>query len=235
VVAHVRQLIEGGELSAGDKLPPERELAALTGVSRPSVRAGLQSLAAVGVVESRRGSGTFVTDGPPLLDTNPLPLFAALHGIGESKLFEARRVLEIDMAGLAALKATDEHLIMISDEIMEMFTVREDPSRFLVHDIRFHRAVAQASRNPLLAALMEMVAELFYEQRKETIYRWQGAEQASEHHRRIYQAIRARDPERAKAEMDVHLRWAEEVQRRETLETASEGAEEPAPDQDEGG
>jgi GntR family transcriptional repressor for pyruvate dehydrogenase complex len=115
-----------------------------------------------------------------------------------------------------------------------MFMLLDDPQRFLVHDIRFHRAVARASRNPVLAALMEMVAELFYDQRKETVDRWKGAHQASEHHRRIYQAIRARDPERAKAEMDAHLRWAQEDQRQENLDSNPERAGEQGPDQGEG-
>jgi len=87
VVSYIRRLIETGEISAGDQLPPERELAAVIGVSRPSIRAGLQSLAAVGAVESRRGAGTFVSSGPPLLETNPLPLFAALHGIDDAAVF----------------------------------------------------------------------------------------------------------------------------------------------------
>ncbi len=102
VVAYVRQLIESGDFRAGDKLPPERELAQLIGVSRATVRAGLQSLATVGVVDSRRGAGTFVADGPPLLDVNPLSLFTVLHGIPQAELFEARRVIEIDLAGLGS-------------------------------------------------------------------------------------------------------------------------------------
>ena len=118
VVAYVRQLIESGEFKAGDKLPPERELARLVGVSRPSVRAGLQSLATVGVVESRRGAGTYVADGPPLLDVNPLSLFSALHGIPQDELFEARRVIEIDLAGMAAERARGEELAVISEEVM---------------------------------------------------------------------------------------------------------------------
>ena len=105
VVDYVRRLIESGKFRAGDKLPPERELAQLIGVSRATVRAGLQSLATVGVVGSRRGSGTFVADGPPILDVNPLSLFSALHGIPRAELFEARRVIEIDLAGLAAVRA----------------------------------------------------------------------------------------------------------------------------------
>src|SRR4029450_13313350 len=65
VVQHVRALIERGELKPGDRLPPERELAVQLGVSRPSVRAGLRSLAAIGVLQTRHGAGTVITDAPP--------------------------------------------------------------------------------------------------------------------------------------------------------------------------
>lgn len=212
VVAYVRRLIEGGTLRAGDKLPPEREMAQAVGVSRASVRGGLRSLATVGVVEARRGAGTFVADGPPLLDVNPLSLFAALHGIPEAELFETRRVIEIDLAGLAAERAGGNELAAISEEVMEMFASLDDVHRFLLHDIRFHRAVAAAARNPLLGAIMEMVADLFYDQRKTTVDRWRGASEAAEQHRRIYQAIRARDVGRARLEMDRHLQWAQRDQ-----------------------
>ncbi len=205
-------MIESGDFRAGDKLPPERELARLIGVSRPSIRVGLKSLATVGVVETRRGAGTFVADGPPVLDVNPLSLFSALHGIPQDELFEARRVIEIDLAGLAAERASGDELAVISEEVMEMFASIDDVQRFLIHDIRFHRAVASAARNPLLAAIMEMVADLFYDQRKKTVDRWRDAPEAAEQHRGIYQAIRARDVERARKEMGLHLQWAQETQ-----------------------
>ena len=221
VVAYVRQLIESGEFRAGDKLPPERELVQLIGVSRASVRAGLQTLATVGVVDSRRGAGTFVADGPPLLDVNPLSIFTALHGVPRAELFEARRAIEIDLAGLAAERARGDELAAISEEVMEMFASFDDVHRFLLHDIRFHRAVAEAARNPLLAAIMEMVADLFYDQRKKTVDRWRGAPEAAEQHRRIYQAIRAGDVDQARREMGTHLQWAEESQEMEVKATPS--------------
>ena len=212
VVGYVRRLIEGGEFRAGDNLPPERELAQLIGVSRATVRAGLRTLATVGVVETRRGAGTFVSDGPPLLDVNPLSLFSALHGIPQAELFEARRVIEIDLAGLAAERALGAELAVISEELMEMFASIDDVHQFLVHDIRFHRAVAAAARNPLLAAIMEMVADLFYDHRKTTVDQWQRAPEAAEQHRRIYQAIKGRNVAKARLEMGEHLRWAQQDQ-----------------------
>ena len=72
MVEFVRRRIEAGELKPGDQLPPERQLAEQMGVSRPSLRSGLRSLQAMGVVRARQGSGTFVTDGPPRLSDGPL-------------------------------------------------------------------------------------------------------------------------------------------------------------------
>src|SRR5512136_1941215 len=118
VVAYVRDLLTRGAVKPGDKLPAERELAQQIGVSRPSVRAGLQALAAMGVVESRRGSGTYISTGPPVLSSGPLQLLAILHGIPRAEIYEARRILEGRTARLAAERAAGESLAEISEEVM---------------------------------------------------------------------------------------------------------------------
>ena len=110
VVDVVRGQIERGQLRPGQRLPPERELAARLGVSRPSVRTGLRTLATLGIVRTRHGSGTYVTEGPPRLDARPLRMLSALHGFRAEHLDEARRLLEISVAGLAAERAGGEHL-----------------------------------------------------------------------------------------------------------------------------
>jgi GntR family transcriptional repressor for pyruvate dehydrogenase complex len=213
IIEHVRGLIQQGTLRPGDRLASERELARQVGVSRPSVRAGLRSLAAMGVLQTRQGAGTFITDGPPALGNEPLGLLAALHGISRDGLFEARRVLEVGTAALAAERATGEQLVAMSDEITGMYAALDDPQAFLVHDVRFHRAVAAAANNPVLGALIEMVASLHYEQRRATIERARNQlRDSADMHRRIYQAIRVRDTEAARAAMDDHLRRAQAAQ-----------------------
>lgn len=210
VIAHVRGLIERGTLRPGDRLASERELAREVGISRPSVRAGLRSLATMGVVRTRRGSGSFITDGPPALDNEALGLLARLHGIGFDKLFEARRILEVGSAALAAECATGEQVMAMSDEVTSMYAALNDPQLFLVHDVRFHRAVAAGANNPVLGALIEMVASLHYERRRATVERARDQlREGADLHRRIYHAIRARDPEAASAAMDHHLRRAQ--------------------------
>lgn len=208
-IAYVRGLIEKGALRPGDRLRP-LELMRRTGLSRPSVREGLRSLAAMGVVWSRRGSGTFITAGPPALASEPLGLLTALHGISPAGLFEARRVLESNTAALAAARASGDQLAAMSDEITGMYSALEDPQAFLQHDLRFHRAVAAAANNLVLGALIEMVASLHYEQRRTTIERARAQlRDAADRHRGIYQAIRTRDVEGARAAMGEYLKLGE--------------------------
>lgn len=212
VVRHVATLIERGQLRPGDRLPPERELAQELGVSRPTVRAGLHALAAMGVTESRQGSGTFITDGPPRLGAGPLSFLAALHGFTRDEMFEARKVLEVGAAGLAAERGLTDRLAPMAEEVTGMFATLTEPQTFLVHDVRFHRAVASASGNPVLLALVEMVSSLVYEQRRDTVERAHDLKESAEMHRRIYQAIRDRDTERARQEMSKHLELARTAQ-----------------------
>ena len=217
VVAFVRALIERGRLRPGDRLPAERELATQIGVSRPSVRAGLHALAAMGVVRSRHGSGTYIPDGPPLLGSEPLSFLAALHGFTREEMYEARRILEVEAAGLAAQRATADHVATLADEVAGLFANRDNPNAFLVHDINFHRAVADSAGNPIVAALVHMVSALYYERRRETAARASDSDlrDAAEAHRRIYQAIRARDGEAARRAMNDHLLQAARYQAQE--------------------
>ena len=212
VVQHVARLIEQGKLRPGDRLAAERELAQELGVSRPTVRAGLHALAAMGVIESRQGAGTFITDGPPRLGAGPLSFMAALYGFKREEIFEARKVLEVGAAGLAAERGLTDHLAPMAEEVTGMFANMNEPQVYLVHDVRFHRAVAAASGNPVLLALVEMVSSLVYEQRKLTVEHALDLKESAEMHRRIYQAIRDRDPERAREEMARHLDLARMAQ-----------------------
>jgi GntR family transcriptional repressor for pyruvate dehydrogenase complex len=212
VVDHVRRLIEAGRLGPGDRLPPERELAQKIGVSRPSLRSGLRSLQAMGVVQARQGAGTFIADGPPRLGEAPLRFLAALHGFTRDKMFEARRVLEVGTAGLAAERASGDQMASMAEEVASMFATLDEPVEFLRHDVQFHRAVAAASQNPVLATLIDTVSELVYETRRLTVERATDLKESAEMHRRIYQAIKAKSAERARAQMGEHLDMARQAQ-----------------------
>jgi GntR family transcriptional regulator, transcriptional repressor for pyruvate dehydrogenase complex len=222
VVLHLREMIQRGELQRGERLPPERNLSKLLGVSRPTLRAGIRSLAAHGVLLSRQGAGTFVVnnDGPPSLDSSPLRLMAALHGFTSAEMFEARRSIEMAMAGLAAERATGDQMASMAEELAGMYASLEDPEQYLVHDMHFHQMVAAASGNRILTALMNMVATILLDVRSKTVKRAKDLKESAEMHRQIYRAIRTQNPEAARNAMKDHLVLAQKAQESEEPDPA---------------
>ena len=209
VVIQIREMIQQGKLKPGDRLPSERELSKRLGISRASLRAGLRFLAAIGVLTSRHGSGTYIADGPPALDSAPLSMLAALHGFTPDKMFEARRLVEVAVAGLAAEHATDDDLRKMAEEVGETYAALDNPEEYFIHDFGFHRAVAAASGNPILATFMEMVSDVLYQRRRRAVGAARDMKESAEMHRKIYRAIRARDADAARAAMSEHLTQAQ--------------------------
>lgn len=216
VVNHIRSLIENGTLKPGDSIPPEREFAHSLKISRASLRAGIGYLAAMGVVKVRHGVGTCVVDGPPQLGKASFSLMGALHGFQSWQMFEARVVLESNLAALAAERGKAQHYTALAEELAETFASVDNPSEFLIHDVRFHRIITQASGNPILAALMETISSALYDKRRKTVERSIDLHESAEMHRKIYRAIRARDGAEARKLMEQHLRLAETAQGMET-------------------
>jgi len=212
VVNHIRKLMEDGTLQPGEKIPPERELARALKVSRASLRTGIGYLAAMGVMNVRHGVGTFVADGPAEFGKASLSLMGALHGFQSWQMFEARIILESNLAALAAERAKDEHHAQMAEEVAEMFASIANPSDYLIHDLSFHRIVSQASGNPILAAVIETITSALYEDRRKTVERSTDLRESAEMHREIYRAIRARNPLEARKLMDQHLRMAQIAQ-----------------------
>lgn len=218
-MAQIHAMIERGELHPGDRLPAERDLSKQLKISRPSLRAGLRTLMAMGLLHSRHGSGTYVAD-KPLFDSEQLSLMAALHGFTFDQMFEARHVLEVQVAGLAAERAAGEPLAALAEELANMYAELDNPQQYLIHDIKFHRAIAAASDNPILAALVEMVSAVMYDRRRETIGRAHDFKESVELHQRIYRAIRNHKVDEARAAMHDHLLLAQRAYRTEETKPA---------------
>ena len=223
VVERLREMIHTGQLSPGDRLPPERDLAGLLGVSRPTLRAGIRSLATVGILQSKQGAGTFVAsaDESPTLDGSPLRMLSALHGFTSDEMFEARLALEMSIAGLAAERATSEQMTLMAEEITGMYASLSDPEQYLVHDMQFHQTIAAASNNRILTSLMNMVATILFDSRSKTVKRARDLKESAEQHHNIYRAMREHDPEAARWAMHDHLVETQKAQRLEEEENAA--------------
>src|ERR687885_2465286 len=229
VISQLREMIHRGDLRPGDRLPPERDLAKLLGVSRPTLRAGIRSLSAVGILQSRQGAGTFVvqSEGPPQLDSSPLRLMASLHGFTSAEMFEARQSLEMAIAGLAAERATGDQMASMAEEVAGMFASLDEPEQFLVHDVRFHQTIAAASGNRILTSLMNMVATILFDTRIKTVKRATDLKESAEMHRHVYRAIRERNPEAARNAMSAHLSKAQKAWEAEAPEADGTQADGP--------
>jgi GntR family transcriptional repressor for pyruvate dehydrogenase complex len=216
VVNHIRALIEKGELKPGDRIPSERELARTLSISRASLRTGIGYMVAMGVMKVRHGVGTFIQDGPAKFSKASIDLMGALHGFQSWQMFEARLIIEGNLAVLAAERGKEEHHAALAEQVAEMYAIADkNPTDFLMHDVLFHRIVAQASGNPILAALMESITSAMYEKRRKTVDRANYLREMAEMHREIYRAIRAHDPAEARKQMMEHLRLAESAQKTE--------------------
>jgi GntR family transcriptional regulator, transcriptional repressor for pyruvate dehydrogenase complex len=226
VVTRLRDMINNGELSPGDRLPPERDLAKMLGVSRPTLRAGIRSLATVGILVSRQGAGTFVAeaDESPTLDSGALQMLSALHGFTSDEMFEARLALEMSVASMAAERATSEQMTLMAEEITGMYASLDDPAQYLVHDMRFHQTIAAASNNRILTSLMNMVATILFDNRSKTVHRALDLKQSAEQHHNIYRAMREHDPEAARKAMHDHLIETQKAQRLEEQQSRENGS-----------
>jgi GntR family transcriptional repressor for pyruvate dehydrogenase complex len=205
VVAWVRRQIVAGTLKPGQRLPPERDLAVTIGVSRPSVRAGLRTLATMRVIVVRHGAGSYVADGPPRLDGRSLGVLSALHGFTPGQLRHTRELLESEAATLAARNATPEQLEALADSVAESLAGLSDRRTRAAHDITFHAAIAAASGNPVLALLVDLVARLESDGDHHLAAGAGRQRQDALSHERIYRALRRRNASQAQAEMRAHL------------------------------
>jgi GntR family transcriptional repressor for pyruvate dehydrogenase complex len=209
VVDHLREFIVAKGLRSGDRLPAERELSQQLGLTRGDVRRGIGYLAALGVLEVRHGVGAFLADTTAGLGIASMELLRSIGGFETSQMFEARRALESELVALAAEHCREDQFTPMAEELAEMFATVEDAGEFLIHDIRFHRAIARASNNPILTAFMEAISGALYEERQRVAGTRENRTKALELHREIYQAIRSHDPEAARRAMRSHLRLAE--------------------------
>jgi DNA-binding FadR family transcriptional regulator len=201
----IKEMIVHGELTAGQRLPAERDLAVQLGVSRPSLREAIRALIALNILESRHGEGTFESSLEPDLLSEPIDFVLQVNDGGMTALFEARRVLEAGIAALAAERATDLELAELEDFVKHGRTKLADAEAFIKHDVEVHDRIRRAARSPVLASMLGSVSTLSRESRRLTAQSASVRARAQADHARMVKTLKARDAEAARRAMIAHL------------------------------
>jgi DNA-binding FadR family transcriptional regulator len=206
IVRQVEDLILNEELRVGDALPPERELAAQLEVSRNILREAISMLVQKGLLEVRPGSGTFVARPSAEFLRDSLDFFVRFHDTGLHDLIEARYALEVQIADLAAQRASEEALQFIDDCLRELELTVGDPERYIEADVCFHSALAQAAQNGILQLLLTSIRGALRQNIRVLLgHHPTAVEDAMRSHRLIARAVREHSAERARAAMQEHL------------------------------
>jgi DNA-binding FadR family transcriptional regulator len=188
----------------GSKLPSEHELSRTMGVSRVSIREGIQHLVSLGVLETRHGEGTFVRELSGHVQFNALIPLLVLDDIDTLHVLEYRRIVEKGTAALAAERAADQDLVEMESVYDQMVQVRDNVAEFARADLEFHLVLAKATANPVIIKVNNVLRSIL-EVSMENIVSTLGMEDGLHYHRLIIEAIRARDAQRAESIMQEHV------------------------------
>lgn len=193
-ISRLKKRIESGEFAPGHRLPAEAVLAAELELSRPSLREATRALAMAGVLDVRRGDGTFVTDLRPDRLVNAIGSFLDLaHDTGLDEIFECRKVLEPGATALAATRIDDTALDTLLVRIDRMRNL-QDPEELVRQDLAFHAEIVAATGNRTLESLVSSVTQRTARARiwralvKSDVLAW-----THQQHMDIYAALRGRD------------------------------------------
>lgn len=200
----LRTMIEDGSLKPGDKLPAERVLASRLGVSRPTLREAVRALVVLGMVESRQGSGTFISAAAPdhksdttiTLDLSEDPL---------GKLFELRLLLEPPSTARAAARVTKSQLAELSHLVDEAEASVNDAAEFVKVDAEFHRLIHVAGQSALTLTILDAISDLALRGRGLSGAQRGVTARTALEHRVILDALERNDAFEASAAMTAHL------------------------------
>lgn len=208
-VARLEDYIRRGGFKPGDKLPSERQFSELLGFSRTAVREAVKQLNQKGLVRSSIGRGLFVAERSSEAVAASLDTLLHLGNGTVGDVMEMRHVLGVAAARLAATRATDSDLEALRTAVEEMERSWNVPGAVRRTGYAFYLALARASHNPLLVAVTEPLMELMNRTRDDLPLPGGPSPRASQDHRRIYNAVTARDPAAAAAAVEAHLAFFE--------------------------
>ncbi len=212
----LHEKIRAGVLKPGDRLDSVEQLAEQLQVSRSAVREALSALKAMGLIEIKQGSGTFVKSVPPNRLDFPLSTAMLSNKLDIARLLEVRKIIEVGAAASAAINRTEQDIQAMVQILEDMQQAHGDGELGEKVDYQFHVAIATASQNPLLATILDQISGLMIDTMKETRRLWlyskkTTSEQLYEEHMNIFLAIQQQNEELAKQAMTSHLSNVEKV------------------------
>jgi GntR family transcriptional repressor for pyruvate dehydrogenase complex len=211
VASQIYRLIEEGRLKPGDRLPPERDLADMFGVSRTSVRDAIRVLEMRGLVEPRHGEGTVVQQVPIDAIVSPLAETLVASKNLTADLFDMRKILEPPLARAAAMRASAEDLDALRQIVARQAERIQAGEIGIAEDTAFHYRIATAAKNLVVLRVIDVVMDLLRESRARSLQRRGRAERSLHGHRRILAAIQDRDPDAAAEAMRPHIEEIESL------------------------
>ncbi len=209
VVSQVaRRLVDyilSGEVMPGDRMPSERQLAEAFGVGRSAMREAIKSLSLIGLIEVRQGDGTYVKRADAGLLPEVIEWGLMLGEPRTLDLVEARECIEIDIAGLAAKRRTDDDIEDLARLLGRMKASLHDHTGFVEADVAFHQRLAVAARNTALRDIHSSVQALLRTWIRRVIETAPSALPSYEEHVPIFEAVKAGDAKAAEQAMDHHM------------------------------
>lgn len=201
----IKRYIDERQLQPGDGLPPEAQLAKDIGVSRLSLREGVKSLEAVGILEARQGEGLYVKAFTFDSIFENLPYSFASDGKSLLNLLQVRTALEEGLVGMLADKTTPEQLQELEHLSESMLSKAQANQNFENEDREFHRVLYAPLHNPFLDRLVDLFWEVFHRLNGSADVTFWNLEQTANDHRVIVQALRRGEPESITAAMRAHF------------------------------
>lgn len=211
VFEEISRFIRSGRFPPGSRLPAERDLTTMFDTSRQTIREAIYRAELIGLVEVRHGAGTFVVSATPAGAGKAVDELIKIEAGKVGEFFEIRRALEGWCAGQAAKAGSAAHLDAMKERLDAMKTLDVTSDAWEENDIGFHAALAAATGNPLAVRMMEILRDSFtafyrlkryIPNREEQVLIWQ-------HHADIYEALKDRSPERARAAIIGHMDFIE--------------------------
>ena len=210
VARQIQQLIHD-KLRPGDKLPAERELAEMLGVSRSSIRDAMQSLKLIGLVEPRQGAGTVVREISPDALVTPLADVIAKRRQLVGELLDFRKMIEPPLAARAATHASPAEIAEMDEILRRQDEKLRRGDLAIEEDSQFHYSIATASGNSVVLKVLDVIMDMLRETRAQSLQREGRPLKSLAGHRKILTAIKRHDAPAAEAAMRQHIQDVEKI------------------------